>query len=1499
MKSYRLPKRYDEHEWLQQRHFVTSSMIGVREFELDFSDCEWVDLQPLVDLFLACGAILRNSSSLRLLFSGDGLSPTGRVLRFLRDTGFLEALNSLALESQGSVTYALGSKQIEAAGFVELLTTTELAKRVLDTTTIVPCLLQDASQLTTRDDVFDYCRKLREKYTQKNRLLALRVPTPLAQELKLFFNSMLPELVDNVRLHKPSHHSAQLFALFIRLRRREERTLGVQRIAESSIIRSTKFQTATAHFWQHDTVEISFADAGPSIQQTYASSWQQTDISNKKKIQRLPTGIRLDGKNADFTILKSVLTKNISRLEEHERSIQGLPLHATGLNSIRRSLFGTNCAFAVRSGRNYMIALPSIVRHLDDPAFPVAVKLGGQFDYSPGVQYLFRLAPLWERPLSSWKDGLPKGGLEKAADWWVTPRTELFERVHLVSSFVIPDGLHKGDVVVCRAHHLISKRELVKYLRDLAVAGVNLVFTEMPSAFALRTFNYLSILSAEMHLVVPIVTSSLRVAIVAPNSNEAIRSFVDGEPSNSSYWWEDEGAPIRTVRDLFLVTRQRDSQIFWNSVLASDGAFVNEPVRWSQDAILCGGYLLLDVALRNPDLRKLIRRRLTMLLEQLGIDALVPSSDRLRKLCSEVARELGETFTGQKRYAVVGSIKVSGRTLARAEPRSRSGSTPIHVSLFSYPLHLIAKSKTAAPLSGNDLAMRAFDWTESILPRDDWKWEDVEKSVAITRKGNTEEVTRKPGTPFSVQCKQKSSESFPVWQRHALLELGHFSYGPHHYFLWIDLRRFILERSPDCQEMLLDMLSALNAWSPDWIFYEPHETAELLVDALCEVSADNQIGTIERQRTWPIGQADTLAALRMKTAEIGKETGWRTAVFIDDGMVTGCAIRNAKAKLHDLGFDTVHSLVVLDRDSSVRRILSGFRGTGDHFAWWSLFVGPAGSANSCRICRGVEIVRSIAAQTGAPSLKAVLNYWADVWTERDNLDRFGAAIESKSLQGTIRKKHGDLNVRELVLHTSEAVCAWSIDVATRLGLPGFLLEGPAGTHDVGNASAECLAAVLLHSWDDLSDTYKGVLLDRLIDELWQEPRTAARALLSVAMLSLTHTESRALLTRLTNKIRKHGLPDLVTTVFCYSIVHRVASDHHEAEARLYSWERMINEGRNSEEKVAIRRTNTLVAALAAADHRRRPERFALQILGLPGRGTVHEHLYHLLTFVRTAERSNVEIVEALALIRAYLEPIRASVSQHKSLFEVAHLDEPLEKAFSDFDAIFDHSYGGRIDYVTELMHRLECLLKTSYKGLRNVRQVLSAEYVHYLPYVVRLAIKDIVTKRQWTSETLSAGKKATEALTEGDFEVMSPLTDEERELFGSFPPADGAREDCIARMHRKDVAIVGRAIAWQVIRDCLSDVKHPKKANHSLDNRRGCYMRITFSSANDERKRPCVTVAFETVTTREGYQRSFSNTWSIVSALMQEAGGSVNEVFNQGILRRELTFPAHRVRQGG
>lgn len=262
---YDLPSRYDDATWLKRRHELIEILSGrYQEVEIGLSDCQWMDLNPLVDLLLHCSKCLKLGVALRLSFSGRGLEPPGRVLRFLRESGFIETLNQNAEVFNVPLVYAIGSKINPSSAFQSVLADFRLAMRVLDSTTIMPCMVLNADDLTSRDDVFAYCRKLRESHVTKQKMLTLRISMPLVHELKLFFDFVLPELIDNVRLHKPNLEYHRLFAIFIRIRRREEKILGVQRLAESSLIQSTKFQKLTSHFWQHDIVEAAFCDVGGS-----------------------------------------------------------------------------------------------------------------------------------------------------------------------------------------------------------------------------------------------------------------------------------------------------------------------------------------------------------------------------------------------------------------------------------------------------------------------------------------------------------------------------------------------------------------------------------------------------------------------------------------------------------------------------------------------------------------------------------------------------------------------------------------------------------------------------------------------------------------------------------------------------------------------------------------------------------------------------------------------------------------------------------------------------------------------------------------------------------------------------------------------------------------------------------------------------------------------------------------------------------------------------------
>lgn len=1495
-KVYTIPPRFDDATWLKGRNDMIHALSNQNaEITVDMTSCEWLDLHPLSDLLLYSVKRLIHGLPLLFLFDSEGLSPQGRVLRFLNETGFFNTINDTARQQSTRLEYQIGTKKETADSLHVLLGNLSLARKVLDTTTILPCTIANAAELKSREDVFNYCRNVREKYVSQPNMRALRISVPLIHELKLYFSTILPELVDNVRLHKRSNVQESLFTMYVRIRRRDESLAGARRVADKEYFNLTKFKKLTYNFWEHDIVEAVFSDDGPSIQETWIDGWHKEHALSTKRVPRLPeSNRRVDKKNGDFLILRGILTENASSLRPEERAAHGLPLKATGLNSIRRSLGKTNCTFAVRSGQNYAIVIKPDGKSEAEDDTDVKVRLGGQFDYSVGVQYFFRFSPLQGRPLASWVSGCPKEGIENAASWWDSEYKSRFDRVHFTSVYEIPTAASRGDVVVCRAHHMLSKQELATFLSSALLCGINLIFAELPTPFALRLYNYLKILSAEMQLSIPIITNNLRVQIVAPRERLAVSSFVREEDIHYPYWWTEAESPLRCIRELFNLSRIRDSTEFWRIALNEQGTFLHETVKWTEDFFLTGGYLVFQSAFRLPKLRKLVRKRLVMLVEQLTATQLVPSSEALRTLCSEVENSAYLETEDSDRKAIIGSVFVTGRTMENAAPRPRIKDTNLRVPIFVYPINFIS-GRTGEQYTRQEQLVRALDWC--LEPKVETRSvnDHQQKGFILIRKGNTEYVSKKPMANLIFHSRQKAIEAYATWQRYSLLEIGHFSYGPHHYYVWIDLRRHISSGTPEALAMISEMWEKLNEWQPQWIFYESHETAEVLVDKLCEESISRNADVIIREKTLPISDIAVFSALHGNPGDNRTPRDHGRAVIIDDGMVTGRTILRDKTALYRIGFSEVFSLVVLDRDDPDKCLLGGLpKHAGDHFSWWSLFVPPAGNSKSCRICKGLESIRGSATATGSDALRSVLESWSERWAERDNLDRFRAAIEGRTLKKTLLKAFGDPAKRDLSILYSEALCTWVLDLTKRLDWPTIFLEGE---HDVEEFQSEALAGILLHHWEELADAYKGVLLDRILDQLWEERRTAARGLLAISLLSLNERESRALYKRLSYKIAADGLPHLETAAFAYATVRKISRTRAKAEERFYSWAKGIHEGKSSVEKIKIMKTNTLVTALAAADHRGTPVRFALQILGLPGRGIVHQHLYTLLDEVENASEIDSDKIEALALIRTYLDPVRACFNAYKTLFDAAKLSEHLTRTFSDFDSLFHQQSefsptSKKIlekDFVAELMQRLQRLLKTDYQGLRNVRQVLSRQYVHYLPFLARTCIAELIGKQ------MSNGV----ILEEGDIEVIGTITSSEKKLFDDkWAPNEAERDSLVDCLQEYDVAIVDRGIAELVIRDCLMDAKHPKKMLTGLGQAEGKpYMRVLFAMEEGASGQPELCMFFENRGTEDQYRASHGNSWLVVCTILREAGGNAVDHFDDQLIKRKLTFPAlkHRM----
>jgi hypothetical protein len=324
---------------------------------------------------------------------------------------------------------------------------------------------------------------------------------------------------------------------------------------------------------------------------------------------------------------------------------------------------------------------------------------------------------------------------------------------------------------------------------------------------------------------------------------------------------------------------------------------------------------------------------------------------------------------------------------------------------------------------------------------------------------------------------------------------------------------------------------------------------------------------------------------------------------------------------------------------------------------------------------------------------------------------------------------------------------------------------------------------------------------------------------------------------------------------------------------------------------------SLITALSAADNMSSPEIFALQILGLPGRGLVHQYLYRLLQKLENAESMGDDEAEALAMVRAFLEPIRAAIGRHEDMFRNVGLLNHLDLAFQDFDKIFEKvvnrgskgTVALKEGFIPELVQRFQRLFKTEVAGLPNVRRVLSREYVHYLPYFTRQCLEAL------RGQEIGEGV----CLDSNDFLVEYPLTPEERQLFDSFRPAIEEREVLVERLQQYPVAIVARSILQQLISDMLVDVKHPKMAGAQINYSDNVgFMKVTFSLDGELLGQPAVSISFENASSKKEFESSHGNTWSVTSIVMQKIGGRAYDEYENGCLRRTLIFPAMRQRRG-
>ena len=346
--------------------------------------------------------------------------------------------------------------------------------------------------------------------------------------------------------------------------------------------------------------------------------------------------------------------------------------------------------------------------------------------------------------------------------------------------------------------------------------------------------------------------------------------------------------------------------------------------------------------------------------------------------------------------------------------------------------------------------------------------------------------------------------------------------------------------------------------------------------------------------------------------------GNKIAVIIDDATVTGRTIMRGKHQLRKLGFDVIHSMVILDRNDPTLFLNSQTDASEYHFSWWNLYVPDMGTSQSCKICQGIRVLKKTADFTDSGTIKDTIMSWVDNWHKNDSLQRFRSVIPRFEYQNSLKKRLCELETRNVTIHFSEAACAWSLEVAQRSGWFSFLAN--ENDHQLGDALSECLTGVLVHYWDSLHDTHKRALTTKLINRVWNDFRLPARSLVAVCLCSLSERELKTVLKLLRENILEHGIPNFDVAVFMYVVLCIVEKDR---EGRILWLNKLQNSLISLKAKLGaalLRDTTSFLQAIEITHFSNISGWDVLLSFGLPGRSSDHENINSVIYRLKKSEK---------------------------------------------------------------------------------------------------------------------------------------------------------------------------------------------------------------------------------------------------------------------------------------
>lgn len=490
---------------------------------------------------------------------------------------------------------------------------------------------------------------------------------------------------------------------------------------------------------------------------------------------------------------------------------------------------------------------------------------------------------------------------------------------------------------------------------------------------------------------------------------------------------KQEKMALKGSRSIFELIRYHDSTVFWDGVIGPDesasneesssvrltkdvafGAFLAEEIIWSRDThgrpeLVLDGYLDVTEALAAPKRESVARRALRRCWYALDEQLACIAADNL--LVSMLPRERragsSEWYSGgqlsRPDYVLVNSISVTGQSI-----RSEGRHTGEVINLLHHPPRRVdgGEPRHETPRNGR-IALEWRAGSVTLRPRDanSLPYERIPGTPYVGRGGAKAIPVRRFRRPTdnleSVYFEHSiyaadPQQTYDQFDRLNVLKIGHWSYGPHHQLLTVNLGKAIASETIDRGPMLrwlLRQLEELASLGVSVVIYPSHRVTDALVQALKRLSVESGSSSLPRnfipvhflgRHAQTAIRIPSLTYDRIKAAL--RESAARKAVILDDAVVTGKAQREFGQLLRNAGAEDVMTLGLLTRTGIplYRNYLVSEYSSKNRFYWrWD--VPSLGAGRHCPLCSAIGLAGSLRDSLFLEESSEEISSWIQTW----------------------------------------------------------------------------------------------------------------------------------------------------------------------------------------------------------------------------------------------------------------------------------------------------------------------------------------------------------------------------------------------------------------------------------------------------------------------------------------------------------------------------------------